>query len=101
MITGFLLANTPLPEFNPDTVTPGPAGFVAIFFVAAAVVLLGFDMVRRIRRTTYRAEITARLEAELAARNAGNTATAGPPETAETAGPTRGAEAPPGDTLQG
>jgi len=66
----FILANTPPPDFDPNTVTPGPAGFIAIFFVAVAVVLLGFDLVRRIRRTTYRAEIKARLEAEAAARDA-------------------------------
>jgi len=68
-VTGFVLANTPPPEFNPDTVTPGPAGFLAILFVVVAVVLLGFDLVRRIRRTTYRAEIAERLQAELAAKN--------------------------------
>jgi hypothetical protein len=69
-VTGFVLANTPPPEFNPDTVTPGPAGFLAILFVVVAVVLLGFDLVRRIRRTTYRAEIAERLQAELAAKDA-------------------------------
>ncbi|MCI4659340.1 hypothetical protein E3O44_14470 [Cryobacterium algoricola] len=69
-VTGFVLANTPPPEFNPDTVTPGPAGFLAILFVVLAVVALGFDLVRRIRRTTYRAEIAERLQAELAAKNA-------------------------------
>jgi hypothetical protein len=56
---------------DPDTVTPGPIGFLAIFFVAVAVVLLGLDMVRRIRRTTYRAEIKQRLEEELAAQRNG------------------------------
>jgi hypothetical protein len=60
----FVLATTP----DPDTVTPGPIGFLAIFFVAVAVVLLGIDMVRRIRRTTYRAEIQERLKNEQAAR---------------------------------
>ena len=69
-VTGFVLANTPPPEFNPDTVTPGPAGFLAILFVVLAVVALGFDLVRRIRRTTYRAEIAERLQAELAAKDA-------------------------------
>lgn len=61
-----LLADTP----DPDTVTPGPVGFFAIAFVAIAVVLLGFDLVRRIRRTTYRAEIQERLAAEQAAADA-------------------------------
>ncbi|TFB65269.1 hypothetical protein [Cryobacterium sp. Hz9] len=64
-----VLAATPDPNFDPNTVTPGVVGFVAIFFVAAATVLLCLDVVRRIRRTTYRAEIKARLDAELAARD--------------------------------
>ena len=64
-----VLATTPDPNFDPNTVTPGVVGFVAIFFVAAATVLLCLDVVRRIRRTTYRAEIKARLDAELAARD--------------------------------
>lgn len=54
---------------DPDTVTPGPLGFLAILFVALAVILLGFDMVRRIRRTTYRSEIQQRLRDEMAARD--------------------------------
>ena len=64
-----VLAATPDPDFDPNTVTPGVVGFAAIFFVAAATVLLCLDVVRRIRRTTYRAEIKARLDAELAARD--------------------------------
>jgi hypothetical protein len=55
---------------DPDTVTPGPIGFAAILFVGIAVILLGLDMVRRIRRTTYRAEIQQRLADEMAARDA-------------------------------
>ena len=55
---------------DPDTVTPGPIGFIAIFIVAVATVLLAIDMARRIRRTTYRAEIKKKLEAEVDARNA-------------------------------
>lgn len=69
----FVLANAPAPAPDPDTVTPGPVGFLAIFLVGLAVVLLGFDMVRRIRRTTYRAQIKERLDAELAERNRGET----------------------------
>lgn len=65
----FVLQNSPGPDLDPNTVTPGPEGFLAIFLVAAATVLIGFDMVRRIRRTTYRAEIKQRLEAEIAARD--------------------------------
>ena len=56
------LAVTP----DPDTVTPGPIGFLTFFFVAVAVILLGFDMVRRIRRTTYRAQVQQRLKEEIA-----------------------------------
>lgn len=55
---------TPDPDFNPDTVTPGWIGFVAIFVVAIGTVVLVLDMVRRVRRTRYRAEIQERLEAE-------------------------------------
>ncbi|TFD50636.1 hypothetical protein E3T55_09580 [Cryobacterium frigoriphilum] len=64
----FVLQNSPGSDLDPNTVTPGPIGFAAIFLVAAATVLIGFDMVRRIRRTTYRAEIKERLEAEIAAK---------------------------------
>jgi hypothetical protein len=55
---------TPTAEFDPDTVSPGPIGFIAIFFVAIVVLLLMVDMTRRIRRTRYREEIRGRLEAE-------------------------------------
>jgi hypothetical protein len=69
-VAGFILSNTPPPEFNPDTVTPGPWGFFAIFFVAAVTVLLGMDLARRIRRTNYRVEVRERLAAEVAERDA-------------------------------
>ena len=62
----FILETNP----DPDTATPGPLGFIAIFIVAVATVLLAIDMARRIRRTTYRAEIKKKLEAEVDARNA-------------------------------
>lgn len=61
---------TPPPD---DLVTPGVVGFFAIFAVAVATVFLGLDMVRRIRRTTYREQIRERLEAEAAERAAGTT----------------------------
>lgn len=51
-------------DFDLNSVTPGVAGFVAIFLIVVAVIVLIFDMVRRIRRTTYRAEVKERLEAE-------------------------------------
>lgn len=60
---------TPVPSPTPvpppaDLVTPGPWGFVAIAFVALAVVALVFDMMRRIRRGRVRADIRAELDAE-------------------------------------
>jgi hypothetical protein len=65
-----MLAATPDPDFDPNTVTPGVVGFLLFLFVAVATLLLCLDVVRRIRRTTYRAEIKARLDAEVAARDA-------------------------------
>ena len=59
-----LLAETTI---DPELVTPGPLGFAAIVFVAAATTLLVFDMVRRIRRQRIRAEVEAKLDAEEAA----------------------------------
>lgn len=55
------------PDFDPNTVTPGVIGFIATFLVAAAIVLLVFDMNRRIRRTRYREEIREKLAQERAA----------------------------------
>lgn len=52
------------PGFDPDTVTPGVAGFVAIALVAIAAIFLMVDMSRRIRRVRYRGEIRERMEAE-------------------------------------
>lgn len=51
-------------EFDPNTVTPGVVGFIFTFGLAAVVVLLVLDMVRRVRRLRYREEIAARLDAE-------------------------------------
>lgn len=56
---------TPTPSSPPaDLVTPGPWGFAAIAFIAIAVILLVFDMLRRIRRGRYREEVNAELDAE-------------------------------------
>lgn len=44
--------------------SPGVVGFLATFGMAAAAVFLIFDLVRRIRRVRYRAEITEKLEQE-------------------------------------
>lgn len=61
---------TPTPAVDPNLVTPGPWGFVAIAFVALAVVLLVWDMMRRIRRARIRSEIDELLDAEEAAARA-------------------------------
>jgi len=55
------------PMFDPNSVTPGVVGFLATFLVIVVVVLLATDMVRRVRRTQYRAEVNERLDAEAAA----------------------------------
>ena len=71
---------TPDPNFDPNTVTPGVIGFVVFFLIAAATVLLCLDVVRRIRRTTYRAEIKERLQAEQAERDGDENAPNDKPE---------------------
>lgn len=59
-------AATPTPA--PDAGSPGVVGFVAIFVVAILTVLIVLDMNRRVRRTRYRAEVAALLDAEEEAR---------------------------------
>ena len=64
-------AFTPVPSETADPAStfysPGTLGFIMTFFVSAAAIALIFDMVRRVRRVRYRAEIEAKLEAEAAA----------------------------------
>ncbi|MCZ4066153.1 hypothetical protein O1W71_00520 [Microbacterium sp. H37-C3] len=62
-------AATPLPEItvDPTSVTPGPWGFGAIVVLTIAVVLLLLDMLRRVRRGRYRAEVREQLDEEDAA----------------------------------
>src|SRR4051794_11608000 len=60
---------------DPDLVTPGPWGFVAIAFLALAVVLLIWDMMRRIRRARIRSEVDEQLDAEEAAARQADEAT--------------------------
>ena len=73
------LATTPTPsptlKIDANDVTPGPAGFFIIAVIALAVFLLIFDMLRRIRRVNYKAEISERLQAELDERNGGTSTT--------------------------
>ncbi|UYO98023.1 hypothetical protein OED01_04740 [Microbacterium sp. M28] len=58
---------TPSMTVDPDSVTPGFAGFAAIVIVLVAVVLLIWDMNRRIRKVRYRDEVREELDAEEAA----------------------------------
>ncbi|WP_158864996.1 hypothetical protein [Leifsonia sp. AG29] len=60
-------APTPTGAPSDDQVTPGVVGFVITFLLAVVVVLLVLDMVRRIRRVRYRAEVAEKLDAEQAA----------------------------------
>jgi len=55
------------PRFDPNSVTPGVIGFLVTFVFIVLIVLLIRDMVRRVRRTQYRAEVNERLDAEEAA----------------------------------
>lgn len=54
-------------EFNPDTVTPGFVGFILTGGLAIAVIFLGINLVRRLRRNAYRHDIRDEIEAELSA----------------------------------
>lgn len=55
----------PLP-FDPNQVTPGVIGFAVTALIAVAVILLLWDFNRRVRRINDRADVKARIEAELA-----------------------------------
>ena len=63
-----LLAATPTPSANPAETfySPGTLGFIFTFVMAGLAILLIFDMVRRMRRVRYRAEIQEKLAAEAA-----------------------------------
>lgn len=56
---------TPTPQVDPELVTPGVEGFIITALVAVAVILLVWDMLRRIRRGRVRADIEEELRAEL------------------------------------
>lgn len=73
MLATLLLAATPSPTPTPkipnaDLVTPGVWGFVITLLIAVATILLIWDMMRRVRRARYRAEVNAKLDAEEAQR---------------------------------
>lgn len=57
-------------QFDPDQVSPGVGGFAVIALLAVALFFLGMDLVRRLRRSRYRAEIQADLAEEVAAMRA-------------------------------
>ncbi len=67
---GALLAaeETPMPTPSmtvpAESVTPGFPGFIVIVILVIALALLVFDMLRRVRRTRYRAEVNAELDRE-------------------------------------
>lgn len=67
-------AATPSPSdtgtVDPNLVTPGPWGFIAIAFIAVAVIALVWDMMRRIRRGRYRTQVQEELDAEEQAQRA-------------------------------
>ncbi len=60
--------NTPTPTTDPANTfySPGTVGFLAVAFITLAAVIIIFDMVRRVRRVRYRAEIQEKLAAEAA-----------------------------------
>jgi large-conductance mechanosensitive channel len=64
-------AGEPVPSESAEptaiSTSPGTIGFVFTFFIAAAAVFLIYDMVRRIRRMRYRAEIQEEISEEQAA----------------------------------
>jgi hypothetical protein len=67
---------SPSPTVDAELVTPGPWGFLVIALLAVAVVILVWDMQRRIRRARYREEVAAELDA-LEEREADGTDTPG------------------------
>ncbi|WP_417554355.1 hypothetical protein [Microbacterium sp.] len=83
--------NTPMPTptstVPPELVTPGFAGFAVVIVIVAAVILLIWDMNRRIRRVRYRDEVREELDAEQAELDArqGRTGTGSDSTAAEAA----------------
>ncbi len=72
------LEATPSPSdtgtVDENLVTPGPWGFAVMAALGVVVILLLIDMLRRIRRAGYRAEIREELDAEEGAAREGNDA---------------------------
>jgi hypothetical protein len=84
-------APTPSPSLRPglsqDQVTPGLLGFVLTAFIVVLTALLIVDMVRRIRRVRYRAQV----EEERAAAEAGIDDASGESEAGGAPGAANGA----------
>ncbi|HTN55931.1 MAG TPA: hypothetical protein VLZ82_07075 [Microbacterium sp.] len=74
---------TPTMTVDPDSVTPGFVGFAMMVILVVAVVLLIWDMNRRIRRVRYREEVRDQLDAEQAAAETGHADTAGDADVAD------------------
>jgi hypothetical protein len=69
LISAILAASpSPTPSTDPANTfySPGTIGFIATFGMALGATLLIFDLVRRVRRVRYRAEIQEKLDAEAA-----------------------------------
>ncbi len=98
------LATTPSPLPTPslregiseDQVTPGLLGFIMTAFFVVATALLIVDMVRRIRRVRYRAQVE---EERIAAASAADVEAAEAAEAGPAAGPATGPAA--GDSYPG
>ncbi len=73
LISALLAASpSPTPSVDPANTfySPGTIGFIATFGMALGATLLIFDLVRRVRRVRYRAEIQEKLDAEAASSGA-------------------------------
>lgn len=69
LISALMAASpSPSPSVDPANTfySPGTIGFIATFGMALGATLLIFDLVRRVRRVRYRAEIQEKLDAEAA-----------------------------------
>lgn len=76
LITG-LLTPVPTPTLPAESAPPGTVGFVAIALLAVAVIVLIWDMLRRVRHVRYRAEVNEELDAEEAALREGDASASG------------------------
>ncbi|MEY3677303.1 MAG: hypothetical protein RL351_530 [Actinomycetota bacterium] len=73
LISALMAASpSPSPSVDPANTfySPGTIGFIATFGMALGATLLIFDLVRRVRRVRYRAEIQEKLDAEAASSGA-------------------------------